>query len=363
MVPKVTYFCDVYLNHSSYVIAGLLELEKQRRIALDFRLVRGTEINERDFWITYLVLSYPSGKTVRICIDLNDSSQWYCPTNLERCDLYYKANYSKAVVDTMPNREQAKKVRPFGLYFAPRPNQDRAILKRYFGNLIANAKKHKWDLLPINKENIYRLYSVLYHNYFQNYLSKLKMDEYVGHEGHSRTAQSIFFNPRCWPANYTLAQKINALRAEIILQCRMRFGNAFVGGFVDDTTARSLYPEAILHEDLSHSKYIQRVKAAAINIYTQGLHNCISWKLLEFMAAGSAVVGERISNDLPFGELPEDCFIPFDTVAGCIQGIERLLEDPDLLAEIRERCASHYRSFLAPDKKLERLIFTSDSHP
>jgi hypothetical protein len=155
-----------------------------------------------------------------------------------------------------------------------------------------------------------------------------------------------------------LTHKINLMRARIIRLCRQELGQRFLGGFIDTPIARSNYPDAVLKGTISHREYIQTVKNAQINIYTQGLNNCISWKLMEYLAAGTAVVGERISNVLPPGEIDSGFFFAFDTADECLAHIESLLGNKSALTSAKELAYRHYINHLAPEQKLARILFS-----
>lgn len=358
-IPTVTFFCDHYINHNSFIISGLCDLAAVGKIRLDFRLWRPIA-SDRNYWITYVVVKYPSGKITRISFDFHDFSNFYCSKNLAISDLYYRANYSQSVVDSMVNRKHAAKMRPFGLYFAPRPNKDQAVVLRYIGSMFSAVQKYGiGSFVPTSYEKLYALYTQVYINYFANYRHKLRAAQYNS-SGKKSAGPVIFFNPRCWPAKEDSVQQINDTRAEIIRKCKRRFGDKFLGGFINTEYARKNYPTEVLERHIPHSEYIRLVKSAHINIYTQGMNNCISWKLLEYLAAGSAVVGERISNDLPVDELREDIFLPFSSPIECVERIAELLQEPDRLLAIQQASHEWYMSHLSPVRKMERIILENE---
>lgn len=361
-IPEVTFCCDHYINHNSFIIAGLCDLVSERKIRLRFRLLRPV-VSDRNYWISYVVVKYPSGRSLRIAFDFHDFANFYCSRNLEISDLYFRANFSQAVVDEMRNREHAAKMRPFGLYFAPRPNVDKAVGLRYMGSIVSAFQKYGFfSFLPVDKKKMYALYSQIYINYFANYRDKLKVAQY--HSFISKPeGPAVFFNPRCWAETDDSVRKVNSTRAEIIRLCRKELGEKFLGGFINTDYARKNYPDAVLEKRISHADYIRLVQSSPVNIYTQGLNNCISWKLMEYFAAGSAVVGERISNDLPVGELGDGIFFPFENAEQCVSNIMTLLGDAERLSAIRYSAYRHYESRLMPARKLERIIFDSASTP
>lgn len=358
-IPTVTFHCDHYLNHNSFVISGLCELAVSGKIRLNFRLRRPV-LSDRNYWIPYIIVTYPSGRVTRIAFDFHDFAQFYCSVNLEISDLYFRANYSQAVVDSMTNRAHAAKMRRFGLYFAPKPDRDRRRALRYLGSLHAAIQKYGLrSFLPTNYARLYALYTQVYVNYFENYRKKLPVSEY--HRFKSEISNPIiFFNPRCWPETDDSVQRTNQMRAEIVRLCRKQFGERFLGGFINTSYARENYPDVVLDRNIPHSEYIRLVQSTPINIYTQGMKDCISWKLLEYFAAGSVVVGERITNDLPPSELGTGFFFPFDTPEECATNIEALLRNPQDMSTMRQASYLHYENHLAPGKKMQRIILDPD---
>jgi hypothetical protein len=356
--PQVTCFCDVDLVHASHPVTGLIELAEAGEIELQFahrdRSVRGF----RGAWTLWLRIKSDESDAP-VAIDLHDKADYISDPSLNECRFYYKVNLGDRTFARVPPDRHGK-LRPYGPYHPCRPRCDRGLLRRWAGSLSVKIRNRLFHTTaPMS------LYAKLHDTASQlrrhrRYLSRRVWNDYEA--GPQRAVDyvdnfPILFNPTCWDeAEGDEIREMNEFRARLILALRREFGVRFVGGFRNSGPAASRYPEAVETRPISHDEYIRLLHAAPIVIYGNGKFGCFSWRLAEAFAASQCIVSETISNRAD---------VPLDEQAGCLQcdGVEemlttlnRLLDDPDAVAEYSRRTRAFYVDFVRPQARMRRLI-------
>ena len=175
----------------------------------------------------------------------------------------------------------------------------------------------------------------------------------------------ILFAARLWapdlddPALNLEREEINATRVAIIRELRRRYGSLFTGGLYDNATARTLAPELILPDSQTDRvNYLKTMHGSDICVATTGLHGSIGWKMGEYVAAGRAIVSERMRYEVP-GDYAEGWhYLSFDTTEECLAHIDELTGNPFLRGELMRANHDYYLRWLRPDRLVANALFT-----
>lgn len=338
--PKVTCYVDTDLVHTSFFTAGLIECANRGQIRLAFAPgLWSLKPNPHRGLFTVLVKIKLEHNERFVCVDMHDSATYFSEQSLKLCRRYYKVNYRKDIVDALPVGD-SEKVKPFFPYFACRPVHDRNWLLRTAGSFFETARKRGYRF---SKQGIVTLYGISVSR-FKRYMQRLSVDEYWAQNAAER--RGVFFNPGCWNETSPAIRETNAFRAAIIRRLKTEIPEQFIGGFVPSKIAQEHYPDLVMSARLNHPQYIGQLHQAEICIYSNGLDRCISWKLGEYLAAGTFIVGETLANSLakPIG----DGFIEFETPDDCVDRILNLLADEQTLRKGQESNSAYYRDFSSP---------------
>lgn len=169
---------------------------------------------------------------------------------------------------------------------------------------------------------------------------------------------NIIFCTRLWdpedPSISTALQQernvINDTRISIIRSLKQQYGSAFIGGLNDDPVSRKTAPDLIIPQQMTDRKhYLKALHRCDICIGSMGLHESIGWKTAEYVAAAKAIVNETFHYRVPGDFLPGKNYLPYHTAEECLAAVRKLVNDPQLLLEMKVANHQYYLKYLRPD--------------
>ena len=169
---------------------------------------------------------------------------------------------------------------------------------------------------------------------------------------------TVLFSTRLWDpgeVSNAAAQEqrgvINQMRIDCLRAAREAFGPRFVGGLAWDEFARAQAPDCLLpsESESGRSRFLHRVRRAAVCVATTGLHDSIGFKMAEYAAASRAIVSEPLFATLPGSFTAGVNYLEFTSPDAMVRCIELLLEDPDRRAEMMRANRDYYRTWVRPD--------------
>ena len=187
-------------------------------------------------------------------------------------------------------------------------------------------------------------------------------------EGHATAPKGkprIIFFTRLWDVNEpglteALQEErriINKTRIDILRVMKQRYGDMFVGGLNDVPLSREMAPELIVSDRYTKRKnYIALLHTCDICIGSMGLHESIGWKTGEYVAAAKAIVNETFRYSVPGDFLPGKNYLKYDTAEECIEAVQTLVEDPQLLLAMKTANEEYYRKYLRPDAMIANTL-------
>jgi hypothetical protein len=267
--------------HTSYIAAGLKSLEKDGKIRLTYKIGSGKAKGRNGLLFSQQIKIPSLNRT--IVFDMHDQSDYFFPDYYEDKTIeYYKSNFNINEVE-----KTNRIVHPFVPYF---PIKYPIIhWKQIIGFFCVVFGKNKSLETPILKNYIQSIFTTL--RRIQRLKQRCKIEDFFTD---TNKQTRILFNPGCWPEKDEYQLKANLERYQLIKALKFNFQNVFKGGFPDNKTASEKYYEAIAEKQNSHKDYLKNIQNAKINIYTNGLNNCISWRLGELISTGSFIVGPKL---------------------------------------------------------------------
>lgn len=269
-------------------------------------------------------------RKIRIAYDTHDG--FYFDNKEERdkynkyiktVDYYFQRSYNEEENSVL---KEPYKIFPLGLnYFVTCP--DNPLTKIDF------KSKNLHDFLS----SIQR-YSYAKKIYPENFEEKV-----IDSKGHPQ----ILFLTRTWENS---PKEINEFRASSIRLLKKKFGNHVIAGFKPTAYAKANFKDCLVPNIITKRKnYLQLVKESDICITTTGLHRSIGWKFAEYIAASKAIVTEKL-NYSPGPELKANVnFFEFDTSEELINQVMKLVNNKNLLNDMKKSNQSYYNMFLKPD--------------
>ena len=170
----------------------------------------------------------------------------------------------------------------------------------------------------------------------------------------------VLFHTRAWPekaagvADHHTGP--NWQRAELIRTLRRRLGPRFRGGFAPTAYAREHFPDCLSDEPTEPVAYMRAVQRCAISVSTIGLKDSTPYKIPENLSASRAIVSDPLCFGLPAPLVPGTHLLTFEEAEGCADSCERLLDDPALVAHLREQAWGYYQREVRPDVLLRNRL-------
>jgi hypothetical protein len=332
---------DQELYHTSYVYTGLTQLSNRKLISLrlrspsrsDWRKARPGDV------VVHLDVAAPGLPSTTACIDLWDKSDRFCPTSLERCQVYFKRSFFQPDVEALPAASRAK-VKPFGLnYSCSTISTIPALIRAGLSHRPAREKLQ----LP----------RLAYHYW------RLRRPSDFLWEPDRPKERVILLQTRVWEPHEAVgddAEAINAERVELVRALKKEFGVLFVGGLIPNRLARERYKDLLTNAPSDPRSYTRLNHTSLIGVYSRGLHHSTAWKLGEYCAASMCIVAESVRNDLPARLEDGKDYLLYRTPEDCLSACQRILDDPGLRDRLRSEAFSFHQQYVAPASHMKDCL-------
>jgi hypothetical protein len=352
-----TYVVKCYANatqdfyHLSKLHSGLLELQRQQRIDLQFTRSKPVgDLLTDPPWTPWLeIMDREAGSRRRAVVDLSDSSDFFYHGALEHCDVYYKRNLHEADLGMLSEAHRPK-VRAFGLNYGCR---SRGQIAKMLPTIVTGLLMRAFRAPRQELRHLPNRFGA-----FREFLAVLPWEEYE--QGPDRPLERVVcFQAR---ASEPLGERgdeedwINRPRVELVRTLRREFGRRFWGGLVSNEYAKRRYPDALSDQSPRRSDYIATGKRALVGIASPPCVRTGSFKLGEYLAASRCIVSAPIVKGLPSPLLENLHYLPFTNVDDCVAQCVLLLEDSSRAQEMRRNNWEYYQREVAPAKHLENLL-------
>lgn len=374
---KVTVYPELIGPYFSEFYAGLYELRAAGLVELRFghRSPHGAHAinNYSPLW---LEVEQPGNhKQLNICFDPGDWHDIASMDDLREVDVYFKRSYHEPYISQL-SENLRKKVLPMGMHYGCRSRSE-PVLGR-FKQVVAHhlighssAQSRLRMLLHLVGEPA----KVLLTKYglaksglgWPLLMEDFEVSPDVPAEPH------VFYRTRVYsPRSRAHGERdafrlgrleaINEMRVNIVKALRQHFGNRFVGGLRRSPFVEATYPDCVYPYELGLRGHVELGKKCLVNVTTDGLHDSLSWKFPEYMAASRCIVSEPVKHKVP--ETPEEGkhYLPFRTPQECVRACQELLDNAELANRMREDNFLYYQNHVRPDRLMFRSLETAFAH-
>ncbi|MBR1762694.1 MAG: hypothetical protein IJ731_04935 [Eubacterium sp.] len=336
-MDSVSVFLYSRSAHNRQIITGFRELKKQGKISLE--IIENYDSPIDHYLPSRDILEATINGTVKIAFDMTDG--YFFDTQsvdkyLSSVEYYFKRSFSE-IQNLEYSENNRKKIHPLSF------NWDIS----YFFNPIEWYKSFKSFQTLVKK--------FVMPNSIKYYEREIK-----------KNGPPIIFMCRLWAddgsENVTDAElvertDINEMRINIIRRLKEEFKDDFIGGVEDNNTSRKLCPDLIM--PMYYTKkmvYIKSMKKASICIASTGLHKSIGWKFGEYVAAGKAIVSEKLNYEV-IGDFQEGKnYLEYSTVDECVECVKKLYNNRQLLESMELNNKEYYYKYCRPDKLIEYVL-------
>jgi hypothetical protein len=162
---------------------------------------------------------------------------------------------------------------------------------------------------------------------------------------------------------------VNVDRATLIEAMRDLRGITFEGGFVPIGRLTRRRPvdglaDLTAPRQYRHGDYLRRLRRSAFAVNTPAVHDCLGWKLGEFLALGKAVISLPLTRVMPgtFEHGEQAHFIA--ATAQAAAAMRSLLDDAAYRLHLEQGARRYWEDYLAPGALVRRVLahaFADDS--
>ena len=163
----------------------------------------------------------------------------------------------------------------------------------------------------------------------------------------------VFFVASFWPN----APSANERRLRFVRTVQSRPGLKLSGGFWSQEDLPAGFSEFQLARPVDHGEYLRRTKTSAFVFNTPAVHDCLGWKLGEFLALGKAIISTPLGRTMP-GDFRsgEQVHIVDGSEESILAAIDLLCEDREYRGHLEESARRYWEQYLHPEVVIRRMV-------
>lgn len=163
----------------------------------------------------------------------------------------------------------------------------------------------------------------------------------------------LFFAASYWRnASSANERRLRFLRA-VQSRPRLKLG----GGFWSQEELPAGFSDFRLAKPVDHGEYLRRTKESAFVFNTPAVHDCLGWKLGEFLALGKAIISTPLGRLMP-GDFRsgEQIHIVEDSEESILAAVDLLHHDLEYRRHLEESARRYWDQYLRPDAVIRVLV-------
>lgn len=357
--------CDLIVNsnarHLQPILSGFNMLQRNKLISLkqnfprDTFLLRGKKILVDKLYVNEMHLDVIINNSILVHYDVADSKK-INEDALSACDIYFKRSYCTDYISSY-YPEDAKKIKPLGLYFL--------------------AIDNELDLYSLKRDirfssGINKLKSIVKHFDRTNTLTDSPYLKFFEQTPLASKAPKILFFAKVWDPDFDGEYKIttedhedriqiNQHRVDCIRALKEAYGEKFTGGIEASNFSRKYCRDLVITntEKTKRRNYIKLMQEHDICIATAGLHQSVGGKFTEYLAASRSIVTEPLAYD-PIGSIKAEVnYFEFTKVEECVSAVDVLMNNTMLREKQMLNNYEYYHSVVRPDLQVKTSLITA----
>ena len=163
----------------------------------------------------------------------------------------------------------------------------------------------------------------------------------------------VFFVATYWRN----APSANERRLRFLRAVQRRPGLQLGGGFWSREELPTDFGAFQLTGSVDHREYLRRTKASTFVFNTPAVHDCLGWKLGEFLALGKAIISTPLGRTMP-GDFRsgEQIHIVDGSEESIFEAVDLLHHDREYRRHLEESARRYWEQFLRPDAVIRILL-------
>ena len=333
---KIVIDASSRVFYASYYIEGLYRVFGKKNVSFAGKGFSGLERRSEAFAFEHY-FAFPhitgDGSATRYVVDFCDPPD-INPSAYRWCDVYGKLNFNPGMTDPA----HLGKIKPLPPAFGIRVWNACETVRHAFANFL------RCGMRPLKPKKEY------FRDYYIAFL-RPRLSAYFRLRGKSQR-NYIFLVSTLWPDD----DETNRQR-KLFLETAKATGLEVEGGFIAQRDHRlyERYRDWVVARPFSAVEFIGNMARSAFVFSTDAVHNCLGWKLGEYLALGKAILSTPVSNTMvPALEHGRHVFFAKD--GGALSDAVRTLASDDQLRQTLEAGAAEYFDrYASPEAVIRNL--------
>lgn len=352
-------------DHLAQILAGFQILKMQGK--LDYRITFDQQYIKQNYGHRAIVEATSKGKV--IVYDLTDGyhnihNYRKLDDTLDSVDYYFKRSNNPELNSNLDNSNKmfslglnyhvSCKGNPYDKYYNSKRLKGIDLIKDYLSYLRSNKRfqnKYYYRNFESNGKS-YENYNILFS--CRLYDSRTVEFKNIRAAYPDLSDYGVREVVEKWKADL---QQVTEQRIETVRVLKDKFGDRFIGGISRDPYSQEIASKLLIHDDVSMKyNYLKTIKENNICVSTKGLHHSIGWKFAEYVAAGKAIVSDKLSYETPGGFRKDKNYLEFNGTEMMIKTLSDLIENVDMIHKMEKNNREYYESNLRPDVLIENTL-------
>lgn len=164
-------------------------------------------------------------------------------------------------------------------------------------------------------------------------------------------------------ANYwTNAPEANQRRLRFLTAVQQVPELVLEGGIWSANPMPAEFEKFRLSRRVQHGDYLEQTRQSAVVFNTPAVHDCLGWKLGEFLALGKAIISTPLGREMPGRFVSGEHFHLVDgSEDAIVDAVQVITRDHEYRGRLEDNAREYWERYLAPASVARRIVETARS--
>lgn len=163
----------------------------------------------------------------------------------------------------------------------------------------------------------------------------------------------VFFLANYWGN----APAANLRRLRFLRAVQRVPGLTLEGGFWNGDAMPTEYEPFRMTQRVRHADYLARTQRSTMVFNTPAVHDCLGWKLGEFLALGKAIISTPLGREMPGRFVSgEHAHVVYDEEGAIAEAVELIARDHEYRSTLQRNARRYWEEYLAPASVARRIV-------
>lgn len=166
-----------------------------------------------------------------------------------------------------------------------------------------------------------------------------------------------------WQSEQGVTQTNNQ-RLAFLKACTANKNIEFEGGLLADENHPNYatFKPFVFARPYSLKSYLKKTKSSAIVFNTPAVHDCLGWKLAEFLALGKPIISTPLTYPLPKILTHGEEYHLVEKIEDLDDAIKMLIDNPEYAKRLQKNAERYFTAYVAPERVIKRIFEKSNEY-